>query len=275
MPAAKPRRHQFVAVLTAMIAALLSRSWLQLTLVRNGIEPALAADLSYLLVPPLLLLLLCPLISARRQFFVEQFNPHRLTVGIAIRAILVGLLLRLAFWCYLVAGISFGWIAGQNAVAEIGPRFAFECRSPQIVAFALLVTAVLVPLVEEVMHRALIVDSLRKHGATLAILLSATVFTLFHAHNTWPIVGVAGLIFATQYWLTGMLWASLIAHATFNALIQLDWFCLQGHWNPSADQLPLWIPGTFAVVIGLLGLLAIAALINVRALGGNRPAEGH
>jgi len=70
-------------------------------------------------------------------------------------------------------------------------------------------------------------------------------------------------VFGIQYWKSGSLWPSLISHATVNALIQLDWRCLNGQWNPPAGALPLWQVGVPAALV-LLVASASAILLSLK-----------
>lgn len=134
--------------------------------------------------------------------------------------------------------------------------------------------ACLVPLIEEVTSRALVISYLKRHGAILSVLISAIVFALLHPISNFMFTLIAGIVFAVQYWGSGSLWPSLISHVVVNTLIQLDWYCLNGQWNPQADSLPLLIPGIVAAIVGLGCLVGVAVLIDIKALGKSMPAEG-
>jgi membrane protease YdiL (CAAX protease family) len=72
----------------------------------------------------------------------------------------------------------------------------------------------------------------------------------------------AGLVFGTQYWITRSLWPSLITHATINLLIQFDWRCLQGLWNPPANDLPLVVPGAVALLLLAVFVASVLAILR-------------
>ena len=127
-------------------------------------------------------------------------------------------------------------------------------------AMGVIVMAVLVPIIEEVVHRGFVQSALYRYGPVVAILGAAAVFTVFHPPGSWGFVFSAGVMLGTQYRITKSLWSSLISHATINALIQLDWRCLRGQWNPPATETP--IIESFAVAL-LLFFVCIGSIVAV------------
>ena len=76
-----------------------------------------------------------------------------------------------------------------------------------------------------------------------------------------------GIVFGLQYWMTRNLWASVITHATYNGLIQLDWRCLQGTWNPTPEQLPTLGPGSIAIGTLLVASVVVIWLLACKSAG--------
>ncbi len=226
MTAVPPPRTSFVAVIAATTAALVFRAWLQLELLADGFQRDYAADLSYLVVPPTLLVLLFPIWRQYISFIVSLFRRNVLTLTLILNAIAIGCLLRLAAWSQLVAGVAFGWYQNPDPTATVGPAVAFDCAAPHVIAVGIVVMVILVPVVEELISRGLIQSWLRHRGAIISVTLSALFFMLWHRPSSWGFAFFAGLVLGTQYWRTGALWSSLISHATVNALIQCDWRCL-------------------------------------------------
>jgi len=255
-----PAHRHVVAVLIALTAALIARSWLQVTLRDSGLDRLYAADLSYLVVPPVLLFLLLPVLRESKDGLRSLFDPSDLTMRFALNAIAIGLLIRLTWWCQLIAGISFGIYSGTAPNAAVEPLFEFRCPPLHVLALGFLVMAILVPITEEVLHRGFVQSALYRYGPCAAIIGSAGVFSVFHPPSNWGFVFFAGLVFGTQYWITKSLWSSLITHATINGLIQIDWRCLRGQWNPPASEGPLVVPGAIA---GLLLATCVAAIFAV------------
>ncbi len=262
MHADSPVRTNLIAVIVATTAALIFRAWLQIDLLARGFQQNLAADLSYLLVPPVLLLLLFPVWRQQGAFIAKLFARQAVTVKLVIRAIAIGCLLRLAAWGELIAGVSFGRYRNPDSTAIIGPAFTFDCPAPSALLLGVVVMVVLVPLVEETIHRGLVQTWLYERGAVVAIGVSALIFMLAHRPSSWAFVFVAGIVLGIQYWQTATLWSSVVTHATINGLIQLDWRCLQGQWNPPANETPLWTSGIVSLCVLLLALLSIGFLLR-------------
>ena len=249
-----------VLVMLATTASLVARAVLQLELMKNGYSTEVAADLSYLVVPPVLLFLTIPIWREALPDLAQQYDIRWLTPRTIVFAILLGLALRLVQWCYLFMNVSFGWILNEDPNAIIGPVFFWRCDPLPILALGLLVSAITIPVIEEIVHRAYVFRALLRFGLPTAVLASSLIFAVYHKIGTWPIATAAGIVFAIVYFRSGSLWPSTIAHASFNAASQIDWRCLRGHWNPTEDQLPLPLPGIAATSV-LLVLIAIIAWI--------------
>ena len=260
-------RTTIVAVLVATIAAHVARAWLQIHLTDGGMQTGLADDLSYLVVPPILILLLFPLWRSEKAFLASQFRRVDLTWELAARAFAIGVLIRLLWWSQLIAGVSFGIYGSSDPDAIAGPIVSFQCASPGIVFLGFIVMAVLVPIIEEITHRGYIQSALDGRGFIVAISLSSLIFMVFHKFNTWPTVFLIGLVLGAQYRITGSLWSSVFTHATINGLIQIDWRCLSGQWNPVATDLPLLLPGGVATAIFTACLIALATLLRQMITG--------
>ena len=273
MHADPPVQTSLIAVIVATTAALLFRAWLQVELLAAGLQQDVAADLSYLLVPPILLLLLFPIWRQHGAFIVKLFGRQALTLKLVVRAFAIGCLLRLAAWSELIAGISFGWYRNPDSTAIVGPAFLFDCPAPHVLLLGIVVMVVLVPLVEETIHRGLIQTWLYERGAVVAIGTSALLFMLAHRPSSWAFVFIAGIVFGIQYWRSATLWSSVVTHATVNGLIQLDWRCFRGQWNPPASQIPLWASGVVSLCLLLLALLSIGFLLRKRARGTSVPRD--
>lgn len=258
----RPGLIKVVAVLLAATSALFARAWLQTKLLAGGALHDYAADLSYLIVPVMLCIMLAPLLYEDRHFLARQFTRASISPRIVLYAILVGVLLRLVSWTKLVAAVSFGVHRNTDPAAVEGPLFHFQCSSPAVVALGFLVMAIMVPLIEEVVHRSYVQSHLRHRGAVIAVLVSALVFAAFHRPSTWSFSFIAGIVFGMQYWISGSLWPSLLSHATVNALILADWRCLGTQWNPPAAELPLLLPGGLSIGLLAASIAAIAWLLK-------------
>ena len=245
----------------ALTAALLARSWLQVELRAGDMDTLYAADLSYLVVPPILLLLLFPALQANRAWLRRQLDLANVGTGLVLNAIGLGVLLRLAWWCQLASGISIGVYSSGGPYTAVGPVFNFQCPPAYVIATGIIVMAALVPVIEEVVHRGFVQSALYRYGPATAIVGAAAVFTVLHPPGSWGFVFSAGLMLGVQYHITKSLWSSLISHATINALIQLDWRCLRGQWNPPATEIPLMEPFAVALILFFVCIGSIVAIL--------------
>lgn len=272
MKSRPPTFKQASAVILATTTALFARSWLQVELRAGGMDKLHATDLSYLVVPPILLLLLFPVLRANKVELRRQFDVASISAGLVLNAIGLGVLVRLAWWCQLVAGISAGiYSNAADPRAAVGPAFDFQCPPGTIFVTGIVVMAILVPIVEEVVHRGFIQSALYRYGPAVAIAGSAAIFTVFHQLGSWSFVFFAGVVLGTQYWITKSLWSSLITHATINGLIQVDWRCLRGQWNPPATELPIVAPGTLSLVLFLACVATTLAILRAMHRGEVSP----
>jgi membrane protease YdiL (CAAX protease family) len=251
-----------IAVVVATSATLFARAWLQIDLQAAGLQKDYSSDLSYLLVSPILLLLLAPVVLKDKSFLFHQFRRSAISQRVILEAVLIGVLLRVTSWAKLVAGVAFGFYRSESPIVIEGPQFAFQCASVPVVVLGFLVMAFMVPIIEEVTHRAYIQSAVQHRGPIAAILVSASVFAVFHPLTNWPFSFLAGVVFGAQYWKSRSLWPSLISHATVNALIQIDWRCLNTQWNPRQADVPLWSPGIVSVVIVFAAVTGIFCLLK-------------
>lgn len=267
-----PLRHLLVIVL-AQTFALFAQAWLSRFLSAHGFGKLEAHYLAYLVVPPVLLSMLTPLLLNNRDFLMQFFGRNALTIRLVLAAVALGVVMRIVWWSQLLTRVSLGLAVNRDPQAITGPFFAWGCPPPTSLALGLFVMALLIPVMEETVHRGFLQSAFVHRGRVPAILLSSLVFTLFHPPSSYWFVFLMGTVLGMQFWVTGSLWATMISHATYNALIQFDWRCLQGQWNPPPESLPMLLPG----IISLATLLGASTLIVVllrcqRAGAGPAPA---
>lgn len=258
------------ATLLILIAALLARGWLHVTLLQHGSPRFLAADLSYLIVPPLLALFLTPILRSRPGLLRSLFRVHGLRLRLVLTAMMIGLLLRVAWWSQLLAGVALGMYADNEAAQTLQPTFAFECPAASAMLLGLAVTMILVPIVEEIVNRGLLQSSLSHFGPLLAIPAAACIFAFTHRYASWTFIFGAGLVLGVLFWKTQTLWLSLATHASFNGLALFDWRCMQGQWNPPATLLPLWNVAIPALVTLAIATISMVFLLHKKIPGRTR-----
>lgn len=261
-----PFRH-LLAIVLAQACALFTQAWLARNLAARGYDSLDAHYLAYLVVPPVLLLFLAPVLSRHRTFITQLFDRHAMRLRVLLAAVALGVTLRILWWAQLIARISFGVTVNDSPAAIAGPVFGWACPPPAALLLGLLVMALLIPLMEEAVHRGLVQSAFVHRGPIPAVLVSAVIFTVFHPPSSYGFVFLTGVVLGAQFWLTGSLWTTMITHATYNALAQFDWRCLQGQWNPPPENLPQEIPGLVALATMLFGALATLALLRCQRAG--------
>ena len=262
-----------VLVLLALACALFVRALLETRLHAHGWDKNYAGDIAYLVVPPILALLLCPLLRDNASWLRCFLALRRVSLsGLAV-AIALGLLIRVTWWAQLIASVSFGMAADPKPGAPAEFHLQFECPPPAIFATGLLVTAMLVPIVEETLHRGIVQSSLSNLGNSFAIVASAAIFAAFHGQGSYAFIFIVGLALGIQFQRTQTLWTGIATHATYNGLIQFDWRCLQSTWNPPPGDIPLYVPG-FAALGAMLGSVTAAAFVLARCAPGHPERTG-
>jgi len=133
----------------------------------------------------------------------------------------LALLLWLAMWAvfviaYMVLGSSVGVVSEMGkAILKIGSLYGrLEGASPGLMTLAIIQPVLITPLAEELIFRGSLYGWLRgKLSASLTILITATLFALYHPLiHLWPIVFVFGLLSAWVRERTNSLTPFLIIH---------------------------------------------------------------
>lgn len=258
MTTAPPIRARVFSIILFLFAALIAREFLRRKLNEAGIHGDYAGDLSYLVVPPILAVLLWPILRQHADHLREILSFRHLTVRIVLFGFLTGFLVRVAWWSQVVFRGSYGFTQNPNPEAIIGPAWHLHCPPLHVIVLGIVVMAILVPVIEEVTHRGLLLSAFAQRGPVFAIVVSSVLFAMFHAWYSLVFVFLVGLVLGLQYWRTGALWFGIVTHATYNGLSQFDWRCLNIQWNPTPEQLPLHASG---IISALLFVLAVALII--------------
>jgi membrane protease YdiL (CAAX protease family) len=109
------------------------------------------------------------------------------------------------------------WVATGHAVLDPSARALVSEGSAVRIVFAFVVIVVAAPLVEELLFRGVVAESLAGRGTGIAIGVSSFLFALAHLRSL-PYYTAMGVLFGLLYWRRG-LWASIGAHATFNGCL--------------------------------------------------------
>lgn len=264
-------RVSVLAIMVFQTCALFTRSALDISLVRNGIDPSVANDLSYLVVPPILLVLLFPYLRQHRTFLLGLLRPARLSLRLCCASLLLGLVMRTTYWAGLTVLMWAGVLRSDDPGAIPGPFFGFGCPPLAVLTLSLLVMSVLVPMVEEIVNRGFVLHALLPKGVATSALASACLFALVHKPGSYPIALVTGLFLAAQMLNSRTLWAPLIAHAAYNAAAVIQWDCFQIIWNPAAGDRNLAAAGKVAIPVAVVGICLSCWLVSRKAIGTGSP----
>lgn len=260
-------RVSIIVVVLFQVAALFARSMLDLSLQRNGMGRAVANDLSYLVVPPILLVLMFPYIRRCSDSLRQLFAPQLLTLRVVVCSVALGLTLRLMWWASTTFLVAVGVYRNDDPGAVTGPLIGFDCPQAFVLLLSILSMAVLAPIIEETVHRGFILYGMLPYGRKAAIAGSAVLFALMHVVDSYAATFFAGLVFAVQAFNYRALWGPMIAHAAYNGATLLDWDCFRIVWHPSASD-PLFARLVWtSIAVILAGSWIITLLISEKAAG--------
>ncbi|HEX2138166.1 MAG TPA: CPBP family intramembrane glutamic endopeptidase [Woeseiaceae bacterium] len=255
------------AIMLFQVAALFARSRLELSLMAHGVSEAVAEDLSYLVVPPILLALGFPYLKQCNVQLLGLFRRSGLTWQVVVLSLLLGLTLRITRWSVLTVLMWTGLVANEDPHAVAGPLIGFHCPSPPVLILSLGVMSLLVPMIEEVVNRGFILHALLPRGVALSVTLSAVLFALTHPPAGYAAAFVAGVLLSIRTLNSGTLWPAVIAHAAYNTAAVIDWECFRIVWNPPASDPQLAVAGMIAAPVAVIAT-AVAVVIVTRKTAG-------
>ena len=255
-------RAPIFAIIIMLVCAYAARAALEIKLGERGIETSYAADLSLLVVPLILGVLMFPILRSNWQPLMRLVSPQGINLRMVIIAFAIGLLARIISWSELVFTVSTGLVSNSDPATIVGPVFSWNCPPLQVFLLGLVVWIVITPMIEEVVHRGLIQSSLMHRGRWTAILVSALIFAAFHPPYSIPFVFLFGIVFGVQFANSQTLWTAIITHATYDGLIQFDWRCLRGTWNPRIEDTPMILTAAISAATLLLSGAAIIWLLK-------------
>ncbi len=257
-------KASILVILLFQSCAMIARSFTTVQLRESGLSHLIAKDLSWLVVPIILGLLMLPILRENWSTLRTQFRVQHLTQKLVFVSVALGLILRFAQWASLIAIESFQEPVATSSSSMTGLTFNFACQSPGTLALTVLVSAIFTPLLEETINRGFILQTLLPRSRPLAIIVSAILFGIIHQPASIILASIIGIVLALQYINSGTLWACIVTHATYNALAILDWHCFQVTWNPLSNSSATKAVGSIALLSLLVSLALIAFLIQSR-----------
>jgi membrane protease YdiL (CAAX protease family) len=243
-----------VAIVIFQVAALFARAFLEIRLIDSGEPPPFAQDLSYLVVPPILIILMYAILRRHGSYLRALLRRQDLTVRLIAASVLLGFALRISFWGGLISFISFGVLRNTDPNAVVGPVISFGCPDSDVLALSFLVMSFLVPMIEEIINRGLILQTLLRRGRLFALILSSVLFALMHDPHAIAVAFLMGLFLGVQMINCKTLWGPLITHATYNAMAILGWECVRAQWNPIESTPAVMGTGSIAAALAVMGI---------------------
>jgi len=256
-------KASIVVVLLFLVCAQLARAYVVLKLQGNGMTPLFAKELSWLLVPTILGILMAPILRSNWPALRNLFRFNKLTARLVFASIALGVVLRLAQWGGKISLTTYRFITSPDPESIVGPLFAFNCPQASTLALTILISVIFTPILEEAIHRGFLLHPLLRRGRVVAIIGSAIMFGIFHVPQTIPSATVIGLFLAVQFLNSRTLWACIITHATYNALVIFDWHCINTFWNPDRITHAIAAVGVLSLSL-LIVSLALAAILTGR-----------
>jgi len=264
-------RVSILAIMLFQVCALFTRSALDLFFVSIGNDRSVAGDLSYLVVPPVLVALSYPYLRRNKQALASLFKPCQLTLRLCCLSLLLGFLMRVTYWATLTVLMWMGLLKNDDPGAIVGPVLGFSCPPLLALCLSFFVMAFLVPIVEEVINRGFLLHALLPKGIVVALGVSACLFAVVHRLDSYPVAFIVGLFLGVQALNSRTLWAPVLAHAAYNATAILDWDCFQIVWNPPETDPGLAALTRVAAPIAILGTLICCLLVSKKAIGARLP----
>ncbi len=252
-------------LLVANVCALFARAWLELRLQAIGLGQRDAVNLSFLIVPPILFMLLWPVIREHGTVIRDRLRPARLNGAVIARGIALGFLLRLAYWAVLTAWVILRLPLLADGNANPPGYLGYNCPPGASLLLQIVALVITAPIIEEIINRGWILHWLLRYGQTPAIILSALLFAIYHVPATLLMAFCFGIFAAKSALNSGQLWTAVFAHMTFNGLQILDWICLRIVWIPVGQTVPLRLLAGGSILVAIAAAATAFWLVRRRA----------
>lgn len=206
--------------------------------------------------------------SARRVPLSEGLPFHAVPVGDAVLYIALGCMV-----CMLANYPA-------NLVAQLQERFGFSgtlpesplTNDPAVIALYGLCVVVIPPLVEEIMFRGVVLQSLRRYGDGFAVLVSAILFGLYHGNLIQIVFAfLSGLALGFVAVRTNSLLPSMLIHCLNNG-VSYAVEMVERFYGQNAANCGNTIISITIIVLGLGSLFVLAAQHKLFAGRRSAPA---
>jgi membrane protease YdiL (CAAX protease family) len=264
-------RASVAVIMVFQVCALFARGALDIVLVRKGLDRSISNDLSYLIVPPILAVLLIPYLRQCKGPLLGLLRPGDLTARLIVLSVSLGLLLRMTYFAFLTLLMRAGVVVNDDTTALAGPVFGFGCPPLTVLAFSVAIMSFAVPIVEEVVNRGLLLHTMLDRGRFPAVIISAFLFAAMHKPASYVIAFSIGVLLAVQTLNSRTLWASLLTHGAYNLAATIHWDCFRIVWNPPPSDPGLVTASRIAAPVALGGAMLCCWLVSKQAIGARRP----
>jgi membrane protease YdiL (CAAX protease family) len=260
-------RVPIYAILLFEGAALIARSYLDVQLRNDGMQHFLATDLSYLIVPPLLLVLMYPILKGHGQLLLALFNLRTLNLRLILVGISLGVISYLATVSTNIALSAWEISVRESSLLAAGLTSTWSCESIWFPLLGILVSAILIPVIEEAINRGFLLHYFLPKGKLTAILLSSVLFAVFHQPHAIPPAFVIGIYLALLTLRSGSLFPATIAHCVHNLLVQIDIHCISIVWIPTNSISEIVVSGASAVMAIMVLLVVAGIMVSPKITG--------
>jgi len=267
-------RVSITVVMLFQVSALIIRSFVQVQMVEAGFDTVSAKHLSALVGFVVLSVLMWPIMIKVWSVIREQFRRPASWTRMFLASVTLGVVLWLGQMLALLGYSTVQWEDEQHFSQLTSPIYIFACDNPMILVLAFPVMSLLTPVVEEVINRGLILQTLLRRGRTVAIMASAFLFAVLHRFETIPFALVFGIFTATQMLHYRTLWAVTITHGTANLLIETSRNCVDGFWLPGEITWGIGSPASM-IALSLAACTIIAWWLATRVKAGAEPEMDH
>lgn len=206
------------------------------------------APLIYVLLPFLIVFLFYS--KNERANVLKYYKPE--STSLFVLAIFAGLMI-----CF-VSDFASSFLLGAFSVVGVDFLSGMEDfpMPTDVLGYILMVigTAAVPALLEEFAFRGVILQPLRRHGDTFAILMSSLLFALMHGNMVQiPFAFTVGLALGYFTITTGSIWTSVIIHFVNNLTSVV--FSIYFERNPDASELPYYIISACFIILGVVALI--------------------
>ncbi len=168
----------------------------------------------------------------------------------------------------IFANVATSWLMDWLTMLGVPEPEMPDMLQPTLVSLALniLSTAVLPALIEEMIFRGYILNTLRLHGDGLAVVLSAVLFALFHGNVLQiPFAFILGLVMGYLTVQTDSIWPAVLLHFSNNLMsVLLNFF---GKRFPDQQEVITTVVFVAVTAVGAAVLTVVCRLGYVKTVG--------